>query len=71
MVGQPRMARIGWNHCNLLGGGKGRRAPRSQPTRNVGGGLTWFGWLSPRTRVGAEWKREDEDTTCRGNGGST
>jgi outer membrane protein assembly factor BamA len=62
----PWMARIGWNHRNLLGGGKGVdvHAAFATHTWNVGGGLTWFGWLSPRarTRVGAEWKREDEDT---------
>jgi outer membrane protein assembly factor BamA len=61
----PWMARVGWNHRNLLGGGKGVdvHAAFATHTWNVGGGLTWFGWLSPRarTRVGAEWKREDED----------
>jgi outer membrane protein assembly factor BamA len=62
----PWLARVGWNHRNLLGGGKGvdAHAAFATHTRNLGGGLTWFGWLSPRarTRVGAEWRREDEDT---------
>lgn len=61
----PWMVRAGWNHRNLLGGGKGldTQAAFAPHNQSVGGGLTWFGWLSPRarTRTGAGWVREDED----------
>lgn len=61
----PWAVRGGWRHRNLLGGGKGldATAALATHTQNVGAGLTWFGWLSPRarTRLGAQWLREDED----------
>lgn len=61
----PWMVRAGWNHRNLLGGGRGLDAQAAFAPHNqsVGGGLTWFGWLSPRarTRTGAGWVREDEE----------
>ena len=62
----PWMVRAGWANRNLLGGGRGLdvRGGLATHTQNLGGGLTWLGWLSPRgrTRLGAEWVREDEDT---------
>ena len=61
----PWMVRAGWSHRNLLGGGKGldAHAAVAVHNQNAGGGVNWFGWLSPRarTRAGAEWVREDED----------
>ncbi len=61
----PWMARVGWAHRNLLGGGQGldAHAALATHTQNAGGGLSWFGWLSPRarTRASAEWRRESED----------
>ena len=61
----PWMVRAGWNHRNLFGGGRGLDAQAAFAPHNqsVGGGLTWFGWLSPRarTRTGAGWVREDEE----------
>ena len=61
----PWMVRAGWSHRNLFGGGRGLdvRAAMATHTQSAGGGMTWFGWLSPRarTRAGAEWSREDEE----------
>lgn len=61
----PWAVRGGWRHRNLLGGGKGldATAALATHTQSAGGGLTWFGWLTPRarTRLGAQWLREDED----------
>ena len=61
----PWMLRSGWTHRNLLGGGRGLdvRGGLATHTQNLGGGISWLGWLSPgaRSRLGAEWVREDED----------
>jgi len=62
----PWMVHSSWNNRNLLGGGRGLEAHAAAASHSLkaGGGLTWFGWLSPRARAraGVEWVREDEDT---------
>ncbi|NCQ35199.1 BamA/TamA family outer membrane protein, partial [bacterium] len=62
----PWMVRTGWNHRNLLGGGRGLEVhgAAAEHLWKAGGGLTWIGWLSPRalTRAGVEWITEKEDS---------
>lgn len=62
----PWMVRSGWNHRNLLGGGRGLEVhgAAAEHVWKAGGGLTWMGWLSPRalTRAGVEWIKQDEES---------
>jgi outer membrane protein assembly factor BamA len=61
----PLMAEVGWTHRNLFKHGVGFDSFASVATHrvNLGTGVFWLGWLTPRakTRAGLEYLVEDED----------
>jgi outer membrane protein insertion porin family len=61
----PLMAEVGWTHRNLFKHGVGFDSFASVATHrvNLGTGVYWLGWLTPRakTRAGLEYLVQDED----------